>query len=335
MKSLTVLILLPLCVALLRSCSPDFRPVSKPSAQPTSPQSFCRPISVPLLPLQTTLSRLSLRSRRFVSFRHSSFLLLLLLLGGDVERNPGPPQAASIKCICGSFKEEGNLVECELRHLWSHCKCVKISVSLAATYPFICAFCIKSSLVSLASINSKISSLENKLSSLSSEIHVLSLAHSKSIPSLPPPLLALPSKSIPELVPRVSLPACSPKISPLASSIVPSVTSPSPPLPAPTASSNVPIVHATASLSATTVPHSSVATASVPPSLLESLVATATTPSLYQVPPSLLESPVRILRPLPSDSVHLPSVSSSVSHTMSCASNVSFTQNPSVPPTSS
>lgn len=179
----------------MRSCSPDSWPVSKPLAQPTPPQPFCRPISVPLLPLQTTFSRLSLRSRCFLSFRHSSFLLLLLLLGGDVKRNPGPPgQAALIKCVYGSFKEEGNLVECELCHFRSHCKCVKISVSLAATYPFVCDFCIKSSLVSLASINSKISSLENKLSSLSSEVHVLSLAHSESIPSLPPPLHALPSK---------------------------------------------------------------------------------------------------------------------------------------------
>ena len=94
------------------SLGPDSRRLSAvPSSLPT-PLSTC--LLLPVLPghYSRGYSRWS-RSRRTVSsrvsaYRHSTIFLLLLLLCGDVEPNPGPPQTTCVKCICLSTSEEGS-----------------------------------------------------------------------------------------------------------------------------------------------------------------------------------------------------------------------------------
>ena len=214
-----------LCVLAHLSSLPTSRYGSEPS-HPASTQLpwSCRLISTPLLPLRLpSYCRFYRRLRRFSSFRHSSFLLLLLLLlCGNVERNPGPPQATSIKCVCANAKEEGNMLECEICHSWSHCKCVKISASLASTYPFVCAFCIKSSLVSLSSLHSKIKSSFATLSFLSCKLSTLEcnlLRLSQKLDSITAPSL---TSSAPTSIPVSN---AIPSLASLASLACPSVVS--------------------------------------------------------------------------------------------------------------
>ena len=155
------------------------------------------------------------RSRRSVSsrvsaYRHSALFLLLLLLCGDVEPNPGLAQPTSVKCVCTSAKEEGTMLQCEVCHFWSHCRCVKILVSLASTYPFVCPFCVKSSVVSLSSLSNRLSALECDLSRLSCKLDSISAAPSCNVvsstisppsPSSPPLTYSAPPRSTSSILP--------------------------------------------------------------------------------------------------------------------------------------
>ena len=146
------------------------------------------------------------RSRCISTFRHSTVFLLLLLLCGDVEPNPGPPpSAATIKCVCPSSREEGDMLQCELCFSWSHCECVNIPLALASTHPFVCAHCIKSSVVSLSSLHCKLSALEHSLSCLSSRLDSL-IARSMPLPLSP----SIHSKSASNVTPESISPSASP-----------------------------------------------------------------------------------------------------------------------------
>ena len=130
----------------------DLSPTSAVSSLP--PCSFLALRPCLALPLNRRLRLGWCRHRsppRVSAFRHSTAFMLLLLLCGDVEPNPGPPQptGTSIKCVCTSSKEEGTMLQWEACLAWSHCKCVRIPVSLAPTNPFVCPFCIKATLSSL------------------------------------------------------------------------------------------------------------------------------------------------------------------------------------------
>ena len=196
------------------SLGPDSR---RPSAVPSP---LPRVLSVcwlpPALPGRYRHRSHSLtRSRRSVSsrisaYRHSTLLLLLLLLCGDVEPNPGPPQPTSVKCVCTSAKEEGTMLQCEVCHFWSHCRCVKILVSLASTFPFVCPFCVKSSVVSLSSLSNRLSALECNLSRLSCKLDSISAAPSCNVasstisppsPSSPPLTYSAPPRSTSSVLP--------------------------------------------------------------------------------------------------------------------------------------
>ena len=77
-------------------------------------------------------------------------LLLLLLLSGDIELNPGPGNDKDVvKCVCLTQEDTDHMIECE--SCWSHSECVNISPTVAANYPFICPYCVKS-LVSSVSV---------------------------------------------------------------------------------------------------------------------------------------------------------------------------------------
>ena len=85
-----------------------------------------------------------------------SLLLLHLLLCGDVEVNPGPPDDI-VKCVCSSSEESGLMLQCEQCSCWLHNECVNIPAHVADNFPFICPLCIKSSLSLIFSPKSEIS----------------------------------------------------------------------------------------------------------------------------------------------------------------------------------
>ena len=58
-----------------------------------------------------------------------------------------------VKCVCSVTADSGYMIECESCSCWLHCKCVNISSSVASTFPFICPFCIKSSIIQLPSLS--------------------------------------------------------------------------------------------------------------------------------------------------------------------------------------
>ena len=96
--------------------------------------------------------------------RGTNIGLLLLLLCGDIELNPGPDD--EVKCVCSSSEEFGQMLQCELCSHWLHCKCINISPSVAETYPYTCPFCIKNSITMLHSVQSEIRLLNDRLSRL-------------------------------------------------------------------------------------------------------------------------------------------------------------------------
>ena len=77
-------------------------------------------------------------------------LLLLLLLSGNIELNPGPGNDKEdvVTCVCLTQEDTGHMIECE--SCWSHSECVNISPTVAANYPFICPYCVKSLFSSLS-----------------------------------------------------------------------------------------------------------------------------------------------------------------------------------------
>ena len=95
-------------------------------------------------------------TKSFSHLHHSSsstyqaIVLLLFLLSGDIELNPGPGNDKDVvKHVCLTQEDTGHMIECE--SCWSHSECVNISPTVAANYPLICPYCVKS-LVSSVSV---------------------------------------------------------------------------------------------------------------------------------------------------------------------------------------
>ena len=106
------------------------------------------------------------RVRRSSSyFNHSTLVVvLLLLLSGDIESNPGPdPGEDTIKCVCDSLEETGHMIECEQCFCWSHSDCVNIPSHLASSFPFICPHCVKATITMIPSLRSEISHLRARV----------------------------------------------------------------------------------------------------------------------------------------------------------------------------
>ena len=79
----------------------------------------------------------------------------------------------------------GGMLECEICSRWSHCTCVKISHRLASSFPFVCPYCIKSTLALIPTLRSEVSQLK---------AHITKLEKScKSIPQLSSDLSSIKS----------------------------------------------------------------------------------------------------------------------------------------------
>ena len=87
------------------------------------------------------------------TLRVSLVIVLLLLLSGDVELNPGPT-GNQVKCVCSVNKESGHMLQCEQCSQWCHSKCMNFSASLASTYPFVCPSCMKKAVTIQRSVKS-------------------------------------------------------------------------------------------------------------------------------------------------------------------------------------
>ena len=102
---------------------------------------------------------------------HFSVLILLLLLSGDVESNPGPSGSPGVvRCICDSKVESGRMVECSSCRFWVHSKCIKLPSATAPETPFSCCYCIHSSVRGFRALSSFSSSLSSLLKRNSSAI---------------------------------------------------------------------------------------------------------------------------------------------------------------------
>ena len=133
------------------------------------------------------------------SRRGSLTIILLLLLSGDVELNPGPT-GNQVKCVCSVNKDSGHMLQCEHCLQWCHSKCVNIPASLASTYPFVCPSCVKEAVTILSNVQLDLSNLKSRLSKVEETCkqipaHVKSLGESLDAVSLK--VKALPHLSSP------------------------------------------------------------------------------------------------------------------------------------------
>ena len=137
------------------------------------------------------------------SRRGSLVILLLILLSGDVELNPGPANN-QVKCVCSVNKESGHMIQCKHCLRWCQSKCVNIAPSLASIYPFVCPSCVKEAVTNISNVKSDISALKSRLSKVHVEeackhipTHIKSLGESLDAVSLKVkalPLLSSPNK---------------------------------------------------------------------------------------------------------------------------------------------
>ena len=82
-----------------------------------------------------------------------------------------------IRCVCSSTGDKGHMIECEQCSSWCHSKCVGVSTSLAASFPYVCPFCIKS-------VFFKLSSIASTMSDACVRLTALETSFSKSIPPM-------------------------------------------------------------------------------------------------------------------------------------------------------
>ena len=176
-NALLGLFLFLLC--LLLKLSSSYWLFSETDLHPTSsPRSATLFAYVPCLPpLSRTRSHYScrhIRCHRSPSRLSSSTLAnvccLLLLLSSGLEINPGPGMADVVKCVYSVGTDEGDMLQWEICSCWSHCSCVKISISLAQTYPFVCPLCVKDSVLFTSTLIPHVRKLEG---SLQTYIHLL------------------------------------------------------------------------------------------------------------------------------------------------------------------
>ena len=68
-----------------------------------------------------------------------------------------------MKCVCLTQEDTGHIIECESCSSWSHSECVNVSPTVAANYPFICPYCVKSLFSSISVLTSDITQLKDRL----------------------------------------------------------------------------------------------------------------------------------------------------------------------------
>ena len=163
-------------------------------------------------------SHLRFSTQSYLS-HNKSLLLLLLLLCGDVEINPGPP-GDIVNCVCSSTEESGLMLQCDQCSCWLHNECVNVPAHIGDNFPFICPLCIKSSLSLILSLKSEIShlkahivKLEKSCKSLSTQLSALQPITGSSISDTIVKCTATSSNS-PQPVPSNSHPSNSHPVSP-------------------------------------------------------------------------------------------------------------------------
>ena len=62
------------------------------------------------------------------------FLVVILLLCGGVERNPGPKMHYPCSICCLSVRWNQKALLCDLCNLWCHCKCSGITNKVYSYY---------------------------------------------------------------------------------------------------------------------------------------------------------------------------------------------------------
>ena len=87
------------------------------------------------------------------------------LPSGNVELIPDPNHNENddhdtVKCVCESNEENGDMLQCKSCSAWCHNICVSISPQVAANFPFICPFCIKEKFSLIPKLRSEISHLK-------------------------------------------------------------------------------------------------------------------------------------------------------------------------------
>ena len=183
------------------------------------------------------------------NFNHTTFAaILLLLLCGDIESNPGPDTGKDIiKCVCDSLGETGRMIECEQCLCWSHSDCINIPPHLASSFPFICPHCVKASITLIPTLRSEISHLRARVIKLENankpspnpeimSVHEPSMSLSQHVDSLSCLSNSLPPTNSPIITSSTILSSTNPSVSsvpPVSAVPVSSVPSVPPVLPLP------------------------------------------------------------------------------------------------------
>jgi hypothetical protein len=74
------------------------------------------------------MTRTSLYSKRKVENPSQNFLILTMLLSGDIHYNPGPVKHPCTDCN-KPVKSNQKAIQCNFCDLWTHLKCTKLTVS--------------------------------------------------------------------------------------------------------------------------------------------------------------------------------------------------------------
>lgn len=81
----------------------------------------------------------------------------------------------SVYCVCASSSDSGHMVACESCSRWSHSQCVGLSPSCAASYPYVCPFCVCSLVTGLSDMRSEVAVLRDRVISVETTLSDLSV----------------------------------------------------------------------------------------------------------------------------------------------------------------
>lgn len=98
------------------------------------------------------------------SFSQSSLTSNKSETNGKLSKNS--KSSSTVYCVFKSTEKTSHMVKCESCSHWNHNKCVHLSPTIASSYPYICAFCVRSLFKKLASIEAEVASFSQRVSAL-------------------------------------------------------------------------------------------------------------------------------------------------------------------------